>query len=198
MNVLDNPEIARNIRSQLRGDRMLAIAAVVAVLSVVVGSAMSHFGLTGGWGLELLHAVLYTQTLVLLLAGGLSTAHAIQHERERNTFDFQRATLLTPLELTVGKLFGAPILAYYIALCLMPAAIVGAAVGGASAPFVVAAYLIVVLGTIAFHAAMLVVSLVVRRDVAATIAVLVIVFFGRLPGAFLAGSASSLSLDGQR
>jgi len=194
MSVLDNPEIARNIRSQLRWDRMFAVATVAVVMSVVVGSAMAHFGLRAGvgWGGEFLHAVLYVQTLVLLLAGGLSAAHAIQHERERNTFDFQRTTLLTPLDLTVGKLFGAPILSYYIALCLMPAAIVGAIVSGASPAFVVAAYLVIVLGTIAFHAAMLVVSLVVRRDVAATIAVLVIVFFGRLPGAFMAGTVSSL------
>jgi hypothetical protein len=194
MSVFGNPEIARNIRSQLRPDRMAALAAVVAILSVVAGSALSHFGLAvgGGWGIGLLHGVVYVQTLLLLLAGGLAAARSIQHERERNTFDFQRATLLTPLELTVGKLFGAPVLSYYLALCLMPAAIVGAAVGRASPSFVAAAYVIVLLGAIAFHAAMLVLSLVVRRDAAATIAVLAIVFLGRLPGTFLAGGMTSL------
>ena len=194
MNVFANPEIARNIRAQLRPDRKISLALIVAVLSAVAGSAMAHFGLAGGggWGTELLHAVLYVQTLLLLLAGGLAAAHAIQHERERNTFDFQRTTLLAPLELTVGKLFGAPVLAYYVALCLMPAAIVGAVVGGAAPSFVLAAYVVVVLGAIAFHAAMLVLSLVVRSDAAATIAVLAIVFFGRLPGAFLAGGVTSL------
>jgi len=193
MNVLANPEVVRNIRAHLRWDRMLAVTAICAVLSVVVGLTMANLPRgPGGWGIVFLHTVLYAQTLVLLLAGGLSAAHAIQHERERNTFDFQRATRLTPLELTVGKLFGAPILAYYIALCLMPAALVGAAVGGASPSFVLAAYVVVVLGAITFHASMLVLSLVVQRDAIATIAVLVIVVFGWLPATLVTRGVSAL------
>ena len=183
MALVTNPELIRNARAQLRGDRMLITATICAILSLAVGFAMAGRGpgQGTGWGLEFLRLVAGAQVAVLLIIGGLASVHAIQREKDTNTFDFQRVTRLTPLELALGKLFGAPLLAYFIVLCLMPAALVGAAVGGADPSLVLAAYAIVILGAIGFHALALLVSLLVDREAAATVVLLLLLIFGGVP-----------------
>src|SRR5258708_23149730 len=42
---------------------------------------------------------------------------------ERKTWDFQRATRLSPAELLTGKLLGEPVLAYFIVVCCLPMAL---------------------------------------------------------------------------
>jgi len=177
-----NPEFVRNVRAQLRPGKMLTAAIICGVLSLAAGAGLAFTWVdaaANSWGLTLLSFALGAQVYVLLLGGGIACLHAIQREKESNTFDFQRVTRLTPRELALGKLFGAPALSYFVALCLLPAAIVGAVTGGAAPAFVVAAYVILLLGAICYHAFALMVSMLVERT-AATAAVLVfivLVFF---------------------
>ncbi len=183
MALVTNPELIRNARAQLRADRMLITATICAVVSLAMGFAMAARGeaLDARWGLDFLRLVVGVQVAVLLVVGGLASVHAIQREKDTNTFDFQRVTRLTPLELALGKLFGAPLLAYFIVLCLMPAALVGAAVGGVHPSSVLAGYAIVILGAITFHALALLISLLVDRDAAATVVILLLLIFGGVP-----------------
>ena len=172
-----NPELVRNVRAQLRRERVVAVAAICVVLSVVVG--FSEFSRDPGfagvrWGAEFLHQAIWVQALVLVLGGGFAALQAIQREKELNTFDFQRITRLSPWELTIGKLLGAPALMYFIALCLVPAAVVGAVVGGARPPFVLAGYVILILGAMTVHAFALLLSLLVERGVATLGAILIL------------------------
>ena len=128
-----NPEFVRNVRAQLRPGKMLTAAIICGVLSLAAGAGLAFTGwmdaAANPWGLTLLSVALGAQVYVLLLGGGIACLHAIQREKESNTFDFQRVTRLTPRELALGKLFGAPALSYFVALCLLPAAIVGAVTG---------------------------------------------------------------------
>jgi hypothetical protein len=59
----------------------------------------------------------------------LSCTQGISRERERNTWDFQRTTRLTPSELLLGKLLGEPVLAYFIFLCALPVTLVTGIIG---------------------------------------------------------------------
>ncbi len=172
-----NPELIRNIRAQLRPDRVVTVAVVCAMLSLAVGYSMAytHGGLGRPWGLEFLRVAVAAQAFVLVLGGGLMSLLAIQREKEMNTFDFQRVTRLRPLELALGKLFGAPALMYFIVLCLMPAALVGAAVGHARPTLVLAAYVVVLLGAISIHALALLLSLLLERGVAVAAGVLFLI-----------------------
>jgi len=166
MGLFSNPELMRNARSQLRWGRLMAVAAMCAVLSFVTGYSLAHEaipGRDGAWGMQLLQIALGAQAVVLLFGGCVACVNAIHREKEMNTFDFQRVTRLTPLELTLGKLFGAPVLVYFVVLCLMPAALVGAVAGGARPTFVLAAYVVLLLGSIALHALSLVLSLLHQR-----------------------------------
>jgi len=164
MPLWENPEFIRNCRAQLRPRRMLTGLLVVAALSLVVGYSMheSHEN-SGEWAKALMIMGLGAQLAVLGLAGGMACALAIYREKENNTFDFQRVTRLTPLEVTVGKLFGAPIFCYFLTACLMPVALVGGIFARIPATHLVTGLVIILLGSIVFHALALLMSLLSPR-----------------------------------
>ena len=160
-----NPEFIRNCRAQLRPRRLLLVASIIAALSLVVGySVHDTYAFQSQWADTLLTIALYAQLFTLCLGGGYACMRSVSQEREQNTFDFQRVTQLTSLELALGKLFGAPAISWFAALCMLPAALVGAFSGGSSPSHIAAAYLILTLGAIAVHALMLVVSLGATRQ----------------------------------
>lgn len=179
MDLFSNPELIRSVRAQLRWGRMISVAAICAVLSLVVGYALAHSGPPGQWGMQLLQIALGTQAVALVLGGSIACLNAIHREKEMNTFDFQRVTRLTPWELAVGKLFGAPVVVYFAVLCLMPAALVGAIVGGARPTMVAVAYVILLLGSITMHSFALVISLFHQRGTnTAAVLLLIILLWG--------------------
>jgi len=71
-----------------------------------------------------------------------SCAQAVSRERDRGTWDFQRTTRLTSAELLLGKLFGEPVLAYFIVLCCAPIAFVVGMIGNVGIANILAAYLV--------------------------------------------------------
>jgi hypothetical protein len=166
ISVFANPELVRNRRAQLRRSRVLACIVVTGVLSIVVGYVLAYESRQSGrvWGEALLTAALWTQAAALVFGGGMACSQAIQREREANTFDFQRLTRLTSLELTVGKWLGAPATAYLITACLLPAAIVGAWAAGISVARLALAYAVLLIGGVCFHAFALLLSLVTSRS----------------------------------
>jgi hypothetical protein len=170
MGLFSNPELLRNLRAQLRWGRMLAIASICAAVSLVFGYSFAESSKNAPpreWGMNLLQIMLLFQIIILLIGGGIACLLSIQREKDLNTFDFQRVTRLTPLELALGKLFGAPAVTYFAALCLMPAALVGAFVGRARPSFVFTAYVVLFLGSVVFHAFALMVSLQIERNASA-------------------------------
>jgi hypothetical protein len=163
-----NPELIRNARIQLRPGRMIAALVICAVMSFTLWASIAHSkddvqfaGLQREGAVFVL--ILYAQIAILLIGGGIYCLQSVHREKELNTFDFQRVTRLTSLELVVGKLFGAPIGAYFVVLCLMPVALIGAAQGSVPATLVVGAYIVLLTGSIAYHALALLVSTLLKR-----------------------------------
>ena len=170
MSLFTNPEIVRNARIQLRPKRMISAAALCAALQVALiysflrgGFAADSANVVYGGGQGLLHTILWIQAAVLVIGGGIACLHAIQREKDQNTFDFQRLTRLSPFELTTGKLFGSPLMVFFVFLCFVPAAVVGAIAARAPWTLVFAAYGLLILGSIVYDAFALVISLFLRR-----------------------------------
>lgn len=188
MTLLSNPEFLRNARSQLRPGKMIASAAITALVSISVGYlvAQNHVPAAGpgGWGHELLRFALTAQALILAAGGGIACLNGIYKEKDQNSFDFQRVTRLTPLQLTLGKLFGAPVLMYFICLCLMPLAVFAAIMGKSRLSFFVAAYVVLVAASAAFHALALLISLLTVRGshTSAIILALILLWIGSIGG----------------
>jgi hypothetical protein len=185
MNLFSNPEILRNARIQLRPRKLLIAAGICAAISIVLGYVFfhsdAHISIDGtgyGPGLGLLHTILWIQAAILVIGGGIACIHAIQREKDQNTFDFQRLTRLSPLELTLGKLFGAPLMVFFVFLCFIPVAIVGAVAGNVSPTILLAAYVLLILGTIVYYSFALVMSLFLRRGTVTWAILFFLVFVG--------------------
>lgn len=165
MNFFSNPEILRNARIQLRPRKLLIAAVLSAAISIALGYAYANTtgGIGGIVGTGLLHMILIIQGVVLVIGGGIAALHAVQREKDQNTFDFQRITRLSPLELTLGKLFGAALMPFFVFLCFLPAAIIGAIYAHTPPTILLAAYIILILGAMVYNAFALTISLFLRR-----------------------------------
>jgi hypothetical protein len=122
--------------------------------------------------------MLILQIMVLLIGGGIYCLQSVHREKELNTFDYQRITRLKPIELAVGKLFGAPAVAYLIVLCLMPITLVGAFMAQISIWTLVEIYVIVLLGSVTYHALALLVSLLTPKGTSAGLTLFFLIFVG--------------------
>lgn len=194
MMLWSNPEFIRNVRAQLRGTRMVTMGVICALVSITLAyyfywqrdfSRLANKDLVlrlAGSGL--LSMSLWIQTLVLAAGGSIVCVNSIYKEKDQNSFDFQRITRLTPFQLTVGKLFGAPAMMYFICLCFLPLAIFAAILAKVQLSFFVAAYLTLLVGSLSFHIFSLLVSLLTFRGshTSAIVLVVILLWAGGYPG----------------
>lgn len=176
-----NPEFLRNARIQLRPGRVVATAIICAAVSVTAWySFMAQAGPPTRVDNEyaLLRFVLQLQVWALLIGGGIYQLLSVHREKELNTFDYQRVTRLTSFELAVGKLFGAPVLTYFVTLCLVPIGLIAAVLAGASIKLLLEAYVLIFVGCIVFHLLALLISMALGRGVSAIAVVPYLIFVG--------------------
>jgi len=175
MPIWKNPEFVRHFRAELRSKRALTIAAVAVVIAVLIwlgcwGSRASemalihnqaaHLGFTAERLAEMdrqtpivvwfnfYRILMYAQLGILTFWSLFSCAQSISGERERKTWDFQRATRLSAAELLTGKLFGEPVLAYFIVVCCSPIALLAGLLGKARLGTIAEAYLLIISGAV--------------------------------------------------
>jgi len=158
---LKNPELRRNFRIELSPKRLVTAAIITGVFALIVLPSLTQRRPASGSPYITLYlmAILWSQGITLTLGGAISCWRAVRRERELNTFDYQRITRLSPLELAIGKLFGAPALAYFVTLCLVPPAVVSAAgSGGVAVDFLARSYVLLFTGALVIHAFALMIS----------------------------------------
>lgn len=126
------PELARYAASELRA-RRLAFGAGMAALAGLCFFIMA-LGRDNP-GKALFDYVLWAQAAVLLGYGTARAASSVMNERQEGTWDLQRLTPLSPEQLAVGKLLGAPLYAFFLAAMLQPWAFLAAALRGAPEPW---------------------------------------------------------------
>jgi hypothetical protein len=178
--MFNNPEFLRNVRLNLWPGKMLTTAGIAITLSLVIGFSLNHLqGVSAdgprGWGPYLLRSLLWLQALILAAGGGIACVNAIYREKGQNTFDFQRVTRLSPVELTIGKLFGAPIFMYFLCLCFVPLVIFAAVKGHNDLLSVLIAYVLLFIGSLVVHSFALLVSLLTTRGSHTTAIILILV-----------------------
>ena len=184
----NNPEFIRHRRSELRRSRATAVGMVVVlvcaltILTCWAAEKSRREAMKGesydfaiqqpdGTVQQLVAPPLATvasresyRWLMLMQIGVLgfwsllSCAQAVSRERDRGTWDFQRTTRLTSAELLLGKLFGEPVLAYFIVLCGAPIIFVVGLIGRIGVARILAAYLIMFAGAIFIGLASLLLS----------------------------------------
>jgi len=181
---LRNPEIIRNLRIQLRPKRMAIAAAITGIVSLIILPALwpdVQGTTTSGWGMGYLLSVLVCQSVAVLVGGGIACLQSISREKELNTFDYQRITRLSPLELAMGKLLGAPSMAHFIGLCMIPAALLALPKSSWSFGDLLDAWILLLFAVLAFHSFTLLMSMLLRRSLSTGV-VLLFLFFAGIPG----------------
>ncbi len=170
------PELVRNIRIQLRPRRLFAV-----VLISFLGSVSAYIyyidSANSGGSSGLLSFLVNVAVTVLAIGGGVYCLQSIHRDMELNSFVYQRITRLTPLELVLGKLFGAPSLVYFIVLCLLPATLLAAYLSHLAVSTFFAVYIVLLLGSIALHALALSMSALVGRGNSAGSIILFLLLF---------------------
>lgn len=113
---LNNPVVKKELRSRMRGRRAfvvltayLALMALVIVLIylAVVQNAQPYGSSGRDSGQAIFFAIVFVQIFLAGFIGPAFTAGAISGERERQTYDLLRTTLLSPGRLLMGKLVAA-------------------------------------------------------------------------------------------
>jgi len=180
--LIENPELRRNLRIELSSRRVFtagiitALFALIVLPSLVPGDRPVAFGGATIVITPYLMVVLWSQRITLMLGGAISCWRAVKRERELNTWDFQRITRLSPLELAIGKLFGAPALAYFVSLCLVPSALFSAATTStATLWLVLETYVVLFTGALIIHAFALMISTISDRGGAVSGLVLLLI-----------------------
>ena len=109
-----NPEFKKNIWLEISTQRLIMMPLII--LMVILLASMSPIGNT----YDNLTNISYFGMVVILLFWGSKVAYSnIIHEYNDRTWDWQRMSILTPKQLMVGKLLGAPIYNWYGAfICL--------------------------------------------------------------------------------
>jgi hypothetical protein len=161
-----NPEFVRHLRAETRAPRAIIMAVLALVVCGLVGLACwsasfdniaRFFPLFHYWLVGIQYAVLGVWC-------ASACGQAISRERELRTFDFLRTTRLTAGELVVGKVLGAPIMAYFAVGCTVPVSVAAGLLGGISIGTLLGIYLLLLTFALFASVVGLWVSMVVEKS----------------------------------
>lgn len=191
--LFENPVAVKELRSRMRGRRAFVIlVAYLTVMSVVVTLIYAAFlGTSSPFsgpdrrdaGQLIFGTVLAVQVAVVAFIGPAFTAYAITGEKERQTFELLRTTLLSPSAIVKGKLISALSYVFLLVLASVPLQSLAFFLGGIDWVELVVSQILLVLGAITFALVGLYASARMRSSQAAGITAysLVLMLTGGLP-----------------
>lgn len=179
--MLDNPVILKELRGRMRGRQAFVLLTLylglIAFFIVVIYNTM--FGMTGAtaWdpsarqiaGKLIFGTVVLLELLLLsFIAPGL-TAGAITSERERQTFDLLRTTLLSARDFVFGKLGSAFTYLFLLILTALPIQSLAFILGGVGMAEMVVSSLMLVVTALFFCTLGIFFSSFMKRTLTATV-----------------------------
>jgi hypothetical protein len=213
-----NPVMIRELRGRMRGARAFVVMSIylalmsgfAMLLYIVFGSfnSLNASAATGQVGRVLFGGVVGIELLLIMFIAPSFTAGAITGERERQTYDLVKTTLISVPTFITGKLESA--LGYIVLLLLaaIPLQSIAFLFGGISEQELILAFLILAITSIAFGTIGLYFSANQPRTLAASVRTyamigiwafiipLVAAFILSVVEAWIFGSASALNAPG--
>jgi ABC-type transport system involved in multi-copper enzyme maturation permease subunit len=213
---MQNPVILKELRSRMRGNRTFVILTLyLFMLSGII--LLTYLGFessnTGGLTLSVRQTLGKTifglvtgfQLMTVSFISPALTAGAIASEREQQTLDLLRTTLLPARSLVLGKLNTALYFVFLLLFATLPIQSIAFLVGGVTVVEFVVGTLLVFVSAVAYSATGIFFSSFTRRTLIATVlsyAFTIMLFFG-LPflilmftgmfGAGISGSGGAMS-----
>jgi len=189
---IQNPVVLKEMRAAMRGIRPTVLLTIyLIIMGSVVGLVYASFALaddvttSSNTSQTLGKAIFFTvvsleMMMVCLLAPALS-AGSISAERERQTFDLIRTTLLTARSLVAGKLNSSILFLFMMLLIGFPLQSIAYYLGGVTIEEVLVSFLMLGISAIIFCTIGIIISSLVKTTLAATVVsyiITVLVLFG--------------------
>lgn len=209
---LQNPVTVKELRSRMRGRRGFVVLTtylflmsvfITLVYLIYAAAADNPSGPNSRQaGKVVFTAVLAVETFLVVFLGPAFTMAAISGEKERQTYDLLRTTLLSAQSFVLGKLLSSLSYVFLLIIVAIPIQSIALLLGGISLIEVILAQFLVFLSAVTFALVGLFFSSVMRSTVASSVStfaialllvvgapVLAAIFF-MFAGAFLFGFSS--------
>lgn len=156
----ENPVTVKELRSRMRGRRAFVVLTIhllvmsgfiTLVYSAFASAASGPFGPDSrDVGKVIFSSVLGLQVMLVIFVGPSFTAGAISGEKERQTYDLLRTTLLTAKSFVAGKLVSALSYVLLLIFAAIPLQSIAFLMGGVALIELLLSQVIVLLGAVAF------------------------------------------------
>lgn len=157
-----NPVVLKELRGRMRGARafivisvfLLLMSGFTTLLYVINERIRDNFGFTSGGviGRTLFAGIVALELFLVTFIAPAFTAGAISGERERQTYDLLRTTLLPARSLVVGKMTSALSYIFLLLLAAIPLQSVAFLFGGVTEAEIVLAFVILAVTAVALGA----------------------------------------------
>jgi ABC-2 type transport system permease protein len=211
MKLLANPVLSRELRGRIRGNRALIIlvaylSIIAAVTLLVYAAAANSF--QGGIddveagrviGKTIFITVMAASLILVCVITPALTAGSISGEKERQTYDLLITTMLSPLQIALGKLTSALAFAMLLIIAALPMAALAFLFGGVSGTELLIGVAGLVMTAICYATIGIFWSTVMRTTLSATVMALgtVIMLLLAIPFLFVVLSLLTDSFNGQ-
>lgn len=176
---LRNPVLVKELRGRMRGGRaflvltiyLLLMSGFTLLLYMLAASARDIYGFTSGGqiGRTLFMGIVGVELFLVTFIVPAFTAGAISGERERQTYDLLRTTLLPARALVIGKLVSALVYILLLLAAAIPLQSIAFLFGGVTEGEVVLATIILVVTALTFGAVGVYFSAAQRRTISANV-----------------------------
>jgi ABC-2 type transport system permease protein len=176
---LQNPVTVKELRSRMRGRRGFVVLTIYLLLMsgfitlvylIYSAAANSPTGPNSRQaGKVVFTAVLAVETFLVVFIGPSFTMAAISGEKERQTYDLLRTTLLSARSFVVGKLLSALSYVFLLIIVAIPIQSIAFLLGGVSPIEVILSQFLVFLSAVAFALVGLFFSSLMRTTLAASV-----------------------------
>lgn len=177
--LLRNPVTVKELRSRMRGRRafvvltvyLLLMSGFITILYLLYSSAASQpYGLDPRQaGKTVFGAVTGIQVLLVVFIGPSFTSGTISGEKERQTYELLRTTLLSANSLVMGKLVSALSYVFLLILAAVPLQSIAFLLGGVSLVELVLTQLLILVSAVAFALVGLFFSSLMRSTLASSV-----------------------------
>jgi ABC-type transport system involved in multi-copper enzyme maturation permease subunit len=175
-----NPVSTKELRGRMRGGKAFLILTIhLTVLSGIV--ILIYYGFSRAFGgpfgpqpqdvgKSIFGAVVLVQAIMVLFIGPAATAGAISGEKERQTYEILRTTLLSASDFVSGKLLSGLSYVFLLVIASIPLQSIAFLLGGIGLAEIIIAELLIFVSAVAYALLGLFASSALRSTLAATVA----------------------------
>lgn len=189
---VDNPVLIRDLRSRMRGIRMLIFITLYVLIICTATFLYTLFSLNqlsitpmnpnqlSNIGGVIYQIILYISIVIVVIFSPMNLSGVVAGEKEKQTFDFIRVTTLTPWRYILGYILANTLFITLLIFCTLPVISLAFVFGGVSPDEVIYAYILLICLAILLSSFAIMISALrknVRTAQTTTLAVLFLAYF---------------------